>query len=341
MLVWTWHHVRRRFPALSFSHSFRGRTNNACKDGSACETARCRISVIAPRCGFRNRRRARSTSFQVPGSRPPAQRARNGANGNRRHGGRRGPSSTGGSTSGPRSPTATCSSMHRDGRRARTASRICSGGMPPPRPKPFPRSGPGGHPHVIRHGSATATPHAAGDIRKVSIRLGHANVRTAETHVHASQAERPGILAAVAPPSVRHGTFTGVGDSPMEMPNGGHTSDMMPSRNKRQPLAARGLKHPAWHCNMLGITAIIQSHALWPRRLVLEPHVHAGRVRALRQRCDRNCAETAAEPLPGLRIGPGMKGPRRKPTEPQCPHQAANRLTGHHNVKDFLDPVPD
>ena len=29
----------------------------------------------------------------------------------------------------------------------------------------------------------------------------------------------------------------------------------MPSRNELQPLAAKRLKHPAWHYNILGITA--------------------------------------------------------------------------------------
>ena len=75
-------------------------------------------------------------------------------------------------------------------------------------------------PHVIRHSSAMAILHATEDIRKVSLWLGHANIRTTEMYVHASQAERLGILAAGTPPSVRPGTFPGVGDSLLEMLNG-------------------------------------------------------------------------------------------------------------------------
>ena len=75
-------------------------------------------------------------------------------------------------------------------------------------------------PHVIRHSSAMAILHATKDIRKVSLWLGHANIRTTEMYVHASQAERLGILAAGTPPSVRPGTFPGVGDSLLEMLKG-------------------------------------------------------------------------------------------------------------------------
>ena len=67
-------------------------------------------------------------------------------------------------------------------------------------------------PHVIRHSTAMTILHATGDIRKISIWLGHADVKTTEVYLRASPAEKLGILAANAPPSIRPGTFTGVKD---------------------------------------------------------------------------------------------------------------------------------
>ncbi len=75
-------------------------------------------------------------------------------------------------------------------------------------------------PHVLRHSAAMAILHATGDIRKVSLWLGHATIRTTEMYVHASPAERLGILEATTPPSIRPGTFLGVRDSLMEILGG-------------------------------------------------------------------------------------------------------------------------
>ena len=68
-------------------------------------------------------------------------------------------------------------------------------------------------PHVIRHSTAMTILHATGDVRKVSIWLGHADLKTTEVYLHASPAEKLEILAVNAPPSIRPGAFPGAKDS--------------------------------------------------------------------------------------------------------------------------------
>ena len=75
-------------------------------------------------------------------------------------------------------------------------------------------------PHVLRHSAAMAILHATGDIRKVSLWLGHADIRTTEMYIRASPAGKLGILETNTPPSIRPRTFPGVGDSLMELPGG-------------------------------------------------------------------------------------------------------------------------
>ena len=71
-------------------------------------------------------------------------------------------------------------------------------------------------PHVIRHSTAMTVLHATrGDIRKVSLWLGHADIKTTEVYLRASSAEKLEILAANAPPSIRPGTFSGAKDELM------------------------------------------------------------------------------------------------------------------------------
>lgn len=70
-------------------------------------------------------------------------------------------------------------------------------------------------PHVIRHSTAMTILHATGDVRKTSLWLGHADVKTTEVYLRASPAEKLGILAANAPPSIRPGSFTGAKDELM------------------------------------------------------------------------------------------------------------------------------
>ena len=76
-------------------------------------------------------------------------------------------------------------------------------------------------PHVLRHSTAMTILHATrGDIRKVSIWLGHADVKTTGVYLQASPAEKMQILEANAPPSIRRGTFNGVQDSLMTVLSG-------------------------------------------------------------------------------------------------------------------------
>ena len=62
--------------------------------------------------------------------------------------------------------------------------------------------------------------HATGDIRKVSLWLGHATLASTEIYLHASPAEKLEILEDTVPPSIRPGVFPGVSDSLMELLNG-------------------------------------------------------------------------------------------------------------------------
>ncbi len=75
-------------------------------------------------------------------------------------------------------------------------------------------------PHVIRHSTAMTVLRATGDIRKVSLWLGHANVKTTESYLRASPVEKLEILKANAPPSLRPGTFHGVQDHLMQILSG-------------------------------------------------------------------------------------------------------------------------
>ncbi len=72
-------------------------------------------------------------------------------------------------------------------------------------------------PHVLRHSAAMTVLHATGDIRKVSLWLGHADIRTTEMYLRASPAEKLAILGTNTPPSIRSGAFPGVKDSLMRV----------------------------------------------------------------------------------------------------------------------------
>ena len=75
-------------------------------------------------------------------------------------------------------------------------------------------------PHVIRHTTAMTILHATGDIRKVSIWLGHADLKTTEVYLRASRAEKLEILALNAPPSIQPGAFPDATDSLMRILGG-------------------------------------------------------------------------------------------------------------------------
>lgn len=75
-------------------------------------------------------------------------------------------------------------------------------------------------PHVLRHSCAMAILHATGDIRKVLLWLGHADLKTTEMYLRATPADKLRILEVNAPPLIRSGTFSGVRDELMEVLGG-------------------------------------------------------------------------------------------------------------------------
>jgi integrase/recombinase XerD len=63
-------------------------------------------------------------------------------------------------------------------------------------------------PHVLRHSCAMMIYQATGDLRKVSLWLGHAHMQTTEIYLRADPVEKIEVLEAVTPPSLRRGRFT-------------------------------------------------------------------------------------------------------------------------------------
>lgn len=62
-------------------------------------------------------------------------------------------------------------------------------------------------PHTLRHSCAMHTLEATGDIRKVSLWLGHQTIQTTEMYLRADPVEKLDILAAGLPPGIRKGSF--------------------------------------------------------------------------------------------------------------------------------------
>jgi site-specific recombinase XerD len=62
-------------------------------------------------------------------------------------------------------------------------------------------------PHVLRHTCAMHTLQATGDIRKVSLWLGHASLESTEVYVRADPTEKLEALAAMAAPALQRGRF--------------------------------------------------------------------------------------------------------------------------------------
>ena len=62
-------------------------------------------------------------------------------------------------------------------------------------------------PHTLRHTCAMHTLEATGDIRKVSLWLGHQSIQSTEIYLHADPVEKLDILAAGLPPGIRKGSF--------------------------------------------------------------------------------------------------------------------------------------
>ena len=63
-------------------------------------------------------------------------------------------------------------------------------------------------PHVLRHTCAMVILQATGDLRKVSLWLGHANMQTTEVYLRADPTEKIEALESIMPPALRRGQFT-------------------------------------------------------------------------------------------------------------------------------------
>lgn len=62
-------------------------------------------------------------------------------------------------------------------------------------------------PHVLRHSCAMHTLAATGDVRKVSLWLGHASLQSTEAYLRVDPADKLAVLAAHAPPAIQQGRF--------------------------------------------------------------------------------------------------------------------------------------
>ena len=62
-------------------------------------------------------------------------------------------------------------------------------------------------PHVLRHSCALMILQATGDLRKVSLWLGHAHQKTTEIYLRADPTEKLEAIEAVMPPELKRGRF--------------------------------------------------------------------------------------------------------------------------------------
>jgi site-specific recombinase XerD len=62
-------------------------------------------------------------------------------------------------------------------------------------------------PHVLRHTSAMLVLQATGDIRKVALWLGHADIQTTEIYLRADPTEKLEAIDAMVPPTLKRGQF--------------------------------------------------------------------------------------------------------------------------------------
>ena len=63
-------------------------------------------------------------------------------------------------------------------------------------------------PHLLRHTCAMMIFQATGDLRKVSLWLGHAHMQTTEIYLRADPTEKIEAIEGVTPPALRRGRFT-------------------------------------------------------------------------------------------------------------------------------------
>lgn len=62
-------------------------------------------------------------------------------------------------------------------------------------------------PHVLRHTCAMTILQATGDIRKVSLWLGHADMKTTQVYLRADPTEKLAAVDSITPPSLKRGRF--------------------------------------------------------------------------------------------------------------------------------------
>ena len=67
-------------------------------------------------------------------------------------------------------------------------------------------------PHLLRHACSKHTLEATGDVRKVSLWLGHSSLQTTEMYLRADPTDKLDTLEKWRPPSLRKGKFKGVQD---------------------------------------------------------------------------------------------------------------------------------
>ena len=67
-------------------------------------------------------------------------------------------------------------------------------------------------PHLLRHACAVHTLEATGDVRKVSLWLGHSSLQATEMYLRADPTDKLDTLDKWRPPSLRKGMFKGVQD---------------------------------------------------------------------------------------------------------------------------------
>ncbi len=72
-------------------------------------------------------------------------------------------------------------------------------------------------PHLLRHACALHTLEATGDVRKVSLWLGHSSLQTTEMYLRADPTDKLDTLDKWRPPSLRKGIFKGVQDELLAM----------------------------------------------------------------------------------------------------------------------------
>ncbi len=72
-------------------------------------------------------------------------------------------------------------------------------------------------PHLLRHACAIHTLEATGDVRKVSLWLGHASLQTTEMYLRADPTDKLDTLDKWRPSSLKKGTFKGVQDELLAM----------------------------------------------------------------------------------------------------------------------------